>query len=848
MILSRVRLLPQIRYDLEHFISQQSGVRTDSKFYTKRFISDENYIVEGFTVSGLGSIQATLVMDKATLLFPENTTDFSWFTAEDSPDDIIISAGDLTDNTKNYIEVYLETETNTPVVSAFWDPTANSGNGAEFTQEEDIITDLKVSVDVRTGGFSGDPDRIPVAIIDVNNSGIIVGIRDKRNLFHRLGSNSDPYKSFNFTSRIEPGITLTLSSVSGTYEAGETVTFTSGATATVVTGGTNSILVNLLSNDSFAVADTVTGGTSGATGALDQYSESFTGADKNIKDVKDDLDALKTLIKEITGQSFWYMQPNASLLDIWKNLGVSLLVGGTSTARFSWSGADLVITDDNGSPTTNDVLAYLRDLTSTADLALTRETIALADGEIAYIELPTTGSRTYNGTGATASNYQIVARGSLPDTSNIYWLAYREGTKLYVRGLGELEAGEERQISDETTSALQEFLGFDPETATSVPYTTVPDAAYTDQQFSTADPLVTAISVNAYNINDLAQAISKNVYEEKIEVVSSITGPNQILGPVAVDTIISLPADTRNGNATFNYEVGAGIFEVYINGQFVTPLMDETYIEVGAAESLSNDIQIKQELSVGDTLIFRSDSTGGYKFIGGTPSQNLQDTYNQGRTIVVASGQPIEISGPGGEKLLRIFGDIEVTGVIDPAGLELTRQATDPLDASADGIWVNNSGDLMYTKNGASTVNLYNAGAGASSSIRMEDTFTNNTGSLISKGTPVRINASGTLELIDVNVEAEVDAVVGITAEDIADSASGYVVFGGRLTEISTAIAVGSAVYISKVGLLTSTKPSIGVNGFVAGDYIVRVGTIIVNKDNPANKDFLINISDATQL
>lgn len=852
MILSRVRIIPQERYDLEDFIASQSSVRTDSKFWTKQFLSNSNYILKGFKLSGVGLTEAAMDVTEGTLINAASSSDFSWFVVDDATTSITISDGELTDGARNYVEIQLVTETNTPVTKAFWDPAANGGQGAEFNQEIDTMTDLAVQVVVSTGGFSGSSDSLPVGIIDVDGGGSITGIRDKRDLFYKLGTPSDPYNSFTFTSRQESDIDLILSGVAGTFELGEEVSFTSGATATVTQGGTTNIKVSIPSSDSFIPGDTVTGGTSSATGTLDQYQEEFIGADKDIDDFKEALNAVMTLIKEIHGKDFWYQQPNISLNSMWEVLGLSILVGATSSARFSWSGSDLVITDDNGTPLTTDVLAYLRTMSSTADLSFTRETIALADGEVVYVQLPVSGSRTYSGTGAGATNYQVVARGSMTEEGDLYWLAYREGTKLYVRGLGELEAGETRQISDETTSALQSFLGFDPETATSVPYTATPDSLIFSNLFTTASPLVDAISANTANLNFIGGLVTENVYEESIEIVDSITGPNQLLGPVVVDTIIQLPVDSRDGNSTFNYIVGDAVFEVFLNGQFITPLMTDTYIEVGTVGDPSNDIQIKRQLEVGDTLVFRSDTTGGFQQIGGGGgSATLQDAYNNGRTITTVTGQPIEISGPAAEKLLRIFGDIEVTGVIDPAGMTFSREGSDPL-GNFDGIYVDSNGDLMYKKkdtgSGSAEVNLFESASGTGAAAKLEDVYDNNSGAPFSKATPIRIDSSGELQMIDPSNEDEVDAIVGVTAELIADSSSGAVTFKGRLKNVSTAITVGSPVYLSKLGMLTDTKPSEGVDGFVSGDFAVRLGTIIKNADNPSNKDLLVDIKVLAQL
>jgi len=144
MILSRVKFYPQERIDLEDFTTLLSGARTDSKLWTKQFLSGENYILKGFTVSGIGLQSATIEMDNASLILGNGSQDFSYFISEDSPSDITIPDADLADGVRNYVELELIYQDGTPIVKAFWDPSANGGLGAEFNQQVNTVSDLRV--------------------------------------------------------------------------------------------------------------------------------------------------------------------------------------------------------------------------------------------------------------------------------------------------------------------------------------------------------------------------------------------------------------------------------------------------------------------------------------------------------------------------------------------------------------------------------------------------------------------------------------------------------------------------------------------------------------------------------
>lgn len=132
--------------------------------------------------------------------------------------------------------------------------------------------------------------------------------------------------------------------------------------------------------------------------------------------------------------------------------------------------------------------------------------------------------------------------------------------------------------------------------------------------------------------------------------------------------------------------------------------------------------------------------------------------------------------------------------------------------------------------------------AGISSSIE------NNTGQTIIKSTPVRLNSFGDIATIDVGVEDEALATIGLVSADIADGASGTIVTAGKVTDITTTATFDDIMFVSKSGSLTNVKPDIGVSGFVAGDFVIAVGVIAKNESNPSLKDLIVNIQTIGQL
>lgn len=128
------------------------------------------------------------------------------------------------------------------------------------------------------------------------------------------------------------------------------------------------------------------------------------------------------------------------------------------------------------------------------------------------------------------------------------------------------------------------------------------------------------------------------------------------------------------------------------------------------------------------------------------------------------------------------------------------------------------------------------------------DNLPNNTGVTITKLTPVRIDGSGDIDTVDVSTEAEALATIGVAAEDILNGETGDIANSGRIEDITTSASNGDVLYIDKTGALSNVKPQIGVGSFVAGDFVIFVGTVTKNQDNGSNKDLLINVTIIGQL
>ena len=126
--------------------------------------------------------------------------------------------------------------------------------------------------------------------------------------------------------------------------------------------------------------------------------------------------------------------------------------------------------------------------------------------------------------------------------------------------------------------------------------------------------------------------------------------------------------------------------------------------------------------------------------------------------------------------------------------------------------------------------------------------YTNSSGSAISKGTPVCKKNTGSIDFVNVSVESDSFGFVGIAGANISNSLKGPVATNGKVEDVTVTGSFGDSLYVSKTGSLTTTKPEIGVGGFLALDFVLRVGVIAKNETNPILKDIILDIQLVGQL
>lgn len=344
------------------------------------------------------------------------------------------------------------------------------------------------------------------------------------------------------------------------------------------------------------------------------------------------------------------------------------------------------------------------------------------------------------------------------------------------------------------------------------------------------------VSVNAptvvgdaqFNVGTIQSTTSFFVNIKQLEaVVPEPTYDERILYPsgLAANTDITLPVNSRNGDSVQTYDPNGGRLLVYANE--ILKFQDLDTPANGDWISIDdNTIQFNYALAEDTEVHFRIEAlaSGVLSSGPGGGSGTLQDAYDAGNAIVIASGVPLTLSGTPGEKLLVIAGDLQVDGVVDPTAIQLTAQASNPLEPGQMGIWVDNSGALMHEDGiGATNVTQVLLDVQAGTVVPyIAKSYVNNTGSTITPFTPVYSPIAGEIGPAD-GYDINKYRVIGVTIDNILNGEEGLIAIAGIVPGISAThnryLFVGPTP-----GSVVETGPTLG--GYSAGFNVVRLGTV----------------------
>lgn len=406
-----------------------------------------------------------------------------------------------------------------------------------------------------------------------------------------------------------------------------------------------------------------------------------------------------------------------------------------------------------------------------------------------------------SGTGAATIYLDSFGAQFAPYSADAYVFAVRKNNVVSLAGGSlDLELDETSELGDGLTKNLLTFLGATNENDDSPNYTST-------TVVTQGNSLVDAISELDAGLGSVNDALASPLYDERILYPSGL----------AASTNITIPNNSRDSGNQHFYDPGSGDMIVFLNQLIKFPGIDYTEVD-------NQTIAFNYDLPADAEVRFRDAVLGGSGGGGGGGSGSLQDAYNIGDTITTSPGNPFTVGGTAA-KVAQFNGDIGVTGVIDPAGIEFTEEASNPLGAGKAGIWVNTSGEMVYEngsfgKNITQSIENLESGSGL---VAITRSYTNSTGSTITKGTPVYSPSAGQVAPANGNFLATA-RVIGVAAEDIAPVASGKIALYGVVDGVS-GYTHGSYIYLGlTAGSLTDTEPTLGP--YPSGYNVILLGVM----------------------
>lgn len=176
------RFIADQRFDLPHYDSMLANIDYEFQSYNKVLVSPLNKIIKGWTIETASGLTVRVNRAANSLLLNSERDGYENINFRDAGEDYLTIA--LTNNATNYVEVQLETSTGNEQTVSLWDPTANDGEGEEYSQAVDTCTHEIPTLVANTIAFSGDPDKLPLAIVTTSGGSVSLITDAREMLFH----------------------------------------------------------------------------------------------------------------------------------------------------------------------------------------------------------------------------------------------------------------------------------------------------------------------------------------------------------------------------------------------------------------------------------------------------------------------------------------------------------------------------------------------------------------------------------------------------------------------------------------------------------------------------------------
>lgn len=511
----RQRWLGSQRIDVPHLRSIESAVSSDFDELLKGWVTGESkeYVVRGFELNMTGAIGGAasglqMLVASSTIFHGTSRQSGTFYTVPSTASPEVLNStindkirGSFTPSAVNYVGIEYErfADDTTADTVYFWNPT----NKTEFSSSVPLASILRYTIVITTSIWA--PNVVPIAKVTVNVSGNVVNITDQRPMMFRLGTagRTTPNPAYvypwaNHTEGREEEPSSTGIPNQNPFRGGDKQIYSmkewmdammsslkeiKGTTYwySENTGGSlikmRQDLANTIMTGRGSISHDST--TSGKINWSDDiYFNLITSnlsykilANASSSDVvlSDDQVAYITLIRGVD------IIPNliftsSSLIPAENKKVIS--VGGIpwTTALQSGDWIKLALDDDTK-------YVQIATVVSTSEVTLVDEWAGSDTGALGAKAQYAFGVYETNASPSTDRHVWVVDRDQVPFTENTFWFLSRNDNsgstpRVYVRFLGsELEKGENRQISDNTSQEVLDYMGSTSEVDTDPNYT-----------------------------------------------------------------------------------------------------------------------------------------------------------------------------------------------------------------------------------------------------------------------------------------------------------------------------------------------------------------------------------------
>ncbi len=581
--------LSQMRLDVPIMRGLESAIANDfDDLYRGLVIGESNtFLIRGFTINMTGAIgnnasSLQMVVENSAVMHGTDVNAGTLLTVPTGTLAEVLNsgtnnrvAGSFVPGATNQVSLKFTraTDAATTDLVAFWSPATQ----LEFTKSVPLARVLDYQIVVSSTGF--DTDAMPIALVVTDATNNVISVTDQRPQLLRLGrggtSTPDPQFEFPWSEgRSENPVTSTssLSPFEGGDKQLETLKDWLDAMMTSIkeikgtsfwySGGSGSwpgSISNLRADTAHSVISgrgniSHSGSVAGRLNWSDDVKVRFLSGELTYK-----------ILANVATTDITLSDNQVAYLNLVRGLDVVpnlIFVNGANTVSsvgaVSWT-ADLVAGDYVKAASLDDNKYFEIDtVDSVSQVTLVNNYTEANTGASGAKSKTAFGVYQTDAAPSTDRHIQIDDRKDVPLKENTYWLFFRDdntgGTpKIYAKFLGsELEQGETRQISDNTTSELLSYIGSAGEADSDPDYVTLAVGAKTSQtnyNSVNGESLTVRVSKLTSMMADKAQDKTIHLASDHQNATNTTNGAAQELtftGGTPSMTVL-MPSSTNNG-------------------------------------------------------------------------------------------------------------------------------------------------------------------------------------------------------------------------------------------------------------------------------------------------------------